>query len=120
MRLLWVGLLALVAATSAYGLAAANVVPQSGAGDGGAAISGYTVGGVTYTLDPSTPSNIINVTFAITPTGGAVAPTTVKAALVNPSPVWYSCSKSGSVWICTVSPALGAQYANLLRVVAAQ
>lgn len=57
--------LALVLTTAAYGFAAANTVPDSKAGDGTGAVSGYTVSNVTYYLEASDPSKLDKVTFTL-------------------------------------------------------
>jgi hypothetical protein len=112
-------LLVLVLAASAYAFAAANIVPESGAGDGNNTISGYTVTNVTYVLNSTNPANLDSVKFNIAPTAGADAPVTVKAQLVT-SGSWFDCSLvSGTQWSCTVS-GVTALAANNLRVVAAQ
>ena len=118
-RYLAVLALVLIMAASAYAFAAANIVPESGAGDGNNTISGYTVTNVSYTLNATTPSNIDSVKFNIAPTASAQAPTTVKAKLVT-SGSWFSCSQvSGTQWSCAVS-GVTALAADNLQVVAAQ
>src|SRR5437867_13444473 len=101
--LVMVGLILLLC-TVAYGFAAANTVPTSGAGDGSNTISGYTITNVAYTLNTTNPANIDKVTFTVTPGAGAAAPSTVKAKLVSSSSTWSSCTNtSGTTWDCTVS-----------------
>ena len=113
------GLILLLSAV-AYGLAAANTVPASGAGDGSNTISGYTVTNVTLTLNATNPAYIDKVTFTVTPGAGAAAPATVKAKLVSTSSTWFSCTNtSGTTWDCTVT-GVTATAADELRVVAAQ
>ena len=113
------GLILLLCAV-AYGFAAANTVPASGAGDGSNTISGYTITNVTYTLNATNPANIDAVTFTVTPGTGASAPSTVKAKLVSTSSTWFDCTNtSGTTWDCTVT-GVTATAANELRVVAAQ
>ena len=56
-------LLALILSAVAYGFAAANVVPDSKAGDGTGVVSGYTISNIHYVLDTVTPSEIDTVTF---------------------------------------------------------
>lgn len=112
-------LLVLVLAGSAYAFAAANVVPESGAGDGSNTISGYTVTNVTYVLNASNPVNVDSVKFNIAPTAAAAAPTTVSAQLVTGG-TWFTCAVvSGTQWQCA-STGVTALAANNLRVVAAQ
>ena len=118
-RYLAVLALVLIMAASAYAFAASNVVPESGAGDGNRTISGYTVTGVSYTLNTTTPSNIDSVKFNIAPTAGAQAPTTVKAKLVSGGS-WFDCAVvSGTQWSCPVT-GVTALAADDLRIVAAQ
>jgi hypothetical protein len=118
-RYLTIALLLLTVAASAYAFAAANVVPESGAGDGEETISGYTVTDVTYVLNSSNPANIDTVKFDIEPTAGASAPVTVKVQLVTGGS-WFGCSvATAPQWSCSISGVTALQ-ANNLRVVAAQ
>lgn len=105
--------------TSAYAFASSNTLTVSGAGDGVAAISGYTVANIHYLLDGTDPAAINSVTFTVTPMAGAPA-TQVKAKLGTSSTTWFSCSPSGSTWICPVGGAVNVATADELRVVAAQ
>lgn len=106
----------------AYGFAAANTVGTSGAGDGQAAISGYTIGAITYTLDSTNPANLSAVRFTVTPSAGASAATTVYVKLVSSGTTYTSCTTSGGGnWTCDLSGAgVTALLANELRVIAAQ
>lgn len=113
--------LVLLLSLAAYGFAAANTLPETGAGDGQNTISGYTVTNVTYVLNSTTPSTIDSVSFDIAPTAGASAPTTVKVKLVSGSSTWFGCTKgTGTTWSCTLTGGISASAANELRVVAAQ
>ncbi|HET7009296.1 MAG TPA: hypothetical protein VFI11_00850 [Anaerolineales bacterium] len=59
-------ILALILSAAVYGFAAANVVPDTYAGDGNGAILGYTVSNVVYTLDGNgDPSDIDEVSFTL-------------------------------------------------------
>ena len=121
-RMLAVFVLVLTLGAISYGFAAANVVPESGAGDGQNTISGYTVTNVKYTLNATNPANIDAVTFNLAPTAGASAPTTVKVKLVSTGSTYYTCT-AGIVpsWSCnTTTPAVTTVAANELRVIAAQ
>jgi len=117
-------LVVLVAVLVAVGFAyaAANTVPVTGAGDGNAEISGYTVSNVQYVLDNGAPDKISAVKFSLTPINtSAPAPTTVKITLVSgQSATWFPCSLEGSTWNCPVNSAVTVLAANQLRVVAAQ
>lgn len=120
LRLLTIFGLTLLLSTAAYGFAAANTLPETGAGDGQSTISGYTVTNVTYTLNATTPTDIDKVTFDIAATAGADAPTTVKVKLVTSSSTWFNCAiTTDPTWECTITGVTATQ-ANELRVVAAQ
>ncbi len=111
--------LALVLAVAARGFAASNTLLKSAAGDGRAAVSGYTISNVVYTLDDIEPRIVSQVRFTITPPSGTSAPRTVKAKLNSASSSYATCSlASGSTWQCTVSEAVGS--ADELRIVASQ
>jgi hypothetical protein len=112
-------LVILILSVAAYAFAASNTVDESGAGDGQAAISGYTITAIRYTLNATTPTTIDSVQFNVAPTGGAQAPTTVKAQL-NGAGSWFSCTNtSGTSWSCTLT-GVTVQAASQLRIVAAQ
>lgn len=112
-------ILVLILSAAVYAFAAANTVDESGAGDGQAAISGYQITSIRYTLNGTTPTTIDSVQFNVVPLAGAGAPTTVYAQL-NGAGSWYTCTNTaGNTWSCTLS-GVTAQAANQLRVVAAQ
>lgn len=117
-RSILIVMLALILAAAIYGFAAANVVPETGAGDGSGTISGYTVSNIDYTLDGADPSQITGVTFDVTSTtGSAGAPSEVHITLNGGS--WVSCSgPTGNNWSCTVSVTVLS--ASSLRVVAVE
>jgi hypothetical protein len=97
---------------TAYALTASNTVPSTTAGDGSAAVSGYTATGVGYTLNATTPTNIDAVTFVIAPITAA----TVKVKL---NATWYSCTNTaGSVSCATTSPQLTVSPITTLEVLA--
>jgi hypothetical protein len=118
-RILAMFALLLVLSAAAYGFAAANTVPVSGAGDGAGTISGYTISNVKYALNATTPANIDSVSFTVTPAGAAGAPTTVKAKLVSTSTSYSACTLATSTWTCNFTGVTAAQ-ADELRVIAAQ
>src|SRR5262245_35406118 len=93
--------IAVVAGVATYAFTASNTLPSAtSAGSGAAAISGYTVSGVAYSLNSTTPTNIDSVTFTINPTSA----TTVKAQLSSGG-TWYQCTNTaGSVSCATTSP----------------
>jgi hypothetical protein len=111
-----VSLLALGIAVGVYAYAATNTVPGSSAGAGSGAISGYTVSSIAYSLNATTPTNLDQVTFTITPAAAG----TVKAQLASGGS-WYSCTNSsGSVTCNTTSPQATVSAATQLTVVATQ
>jgi hypothetical protein len=115
-RTLIVAVLALAIGVGVYAYAATNTVPGSNAGAGSGTISGYTISNVAYTLNSTTPTNLDQVAFSISPT----TTTTVKAQLASGGS-WYSCTNSaGSVTCNTTSPQATAAAATQLTVVAAQ
>lgn len=115
-RLIMLGILGLIAITT-IGFAATNTVPASNAGDGQAAISGYTVTNVHYTLDTTSPSNVTQVSFTLSPAlpvGGATR------ISLNGGSTWLAagaCTGTSNV-TCTATVAVSAL--SNLRVVAAQ
>jgi hypothetical protein len=120
-RLVAMFAMALILATAAYGFAASNTVPASYAGDGSAAISGYTVSGVHYTLNATNPANIDSLSFTIAP--AVPAGGTVQVKLVAAGTTFSGCTvTSGTNVTCPSSGTLGvtALAADELRVIAAQ
>lgn len=111
----------LIVAASVYAFAAANTVPESGAGDGSGTISGYTASNITYdTNDDGNPSTLDEVTFDLAATAGAGAPTEVFVEVVSGSNNWFSCANSaGSTWNCVITGTNTAD-ADSLNVVAAE
>jgi hypothetical protein len=115
-RTIIVSVLALGMAVGVYAYAATNTVPGSTAGAGSGAISGYTVSSVQYSLNATTPTNLDQVAFTITP----AAASTVKAQLASGGS-WYSCTNTaGSVTCNTTSPQATVAAATQLTVVATQ
>jgi hypothetical protein len=78
-----------------YAFAAANTVPQTGAGDGQGTISGYTVTNVHYTLSSPAPTSITAVSFTITPAAGVGQVVWVQVRLVSTGS-WFTCDVSGA------------------------
>lgn len=110
--------LSLILAAVAYGFAASNTVPVSGAGDGDGTISGYTIGAVQYTLD-SDPTLIDEVSFTVTPNGGAGAATVVKVSLVSGGG-FFDCTLAGNTATCDIAGGVSVLAADELRVIAHQ
>ncbi len=105
-----------VGAIGSSALTASNTVPNSVAGDGAGAVSGFTVSGKSFVLNTTDPSKIDSVTFNMTPTTA----TTVKAQFVTAGS-FYNCSNvAGSVSCATTSPQLTVSAANTLRVLATE
>lgn len=109
-------LAAVVIGVAAYAFTATNTVPDTTAGAGSGTISGYTITNVQYGLNATTPTNLDQVAFTISP----AAATTVKVQLA-PAGSWYSCTNAaGSVTCATTSPQATVAAATQLTVVAAQ
>jgi hypothetical protein len=124
-RLIVTAVAALAIAGGAYAFTAANTVPSSTAGAGSGSVSGYTVSGLHYVLDTTTPANIDSMTFTISP----AVPSTgsgkviVQASLTTGGPNTYTCSTNtaGDTVTCTTaSPQLTADKLSTVTVVAAQ
>lgn len=106
--------LAIALATGTYAFTATNTVPASSAGSGSGAISGYTVSGIAYTLNATTPSNIDSMTFTLN-----ASATTVRAKIVSGSSSYTACSIAGGVNVtCDFSPDVDITTADQLSVIA--
>jgi hypothetical protein len=103
---------------TAYAYAAANDVPETGAGDGAETISGYTITGVQYTLGAD-PSQISAVSFNIAPTAGADAVRDVRVQLVGGG-AWFNCDESGAPAVTCAITGVAVADADNFRVVAVQ
>lgn len=115
-RIVIVALLAVAIGAGAFAYAATNTVPGSNAGSGSGTISGYTISNVAYTLNSTTPTNLDQVAFSISPT----TTSTLKVQLAAAGS-WYSCTNAaGSVTCNTTSPQATVVAATQLTVVAAQ
>ena len=112
-----VGLLFVLVATAALtatAFTAANTVPATNAGDGSAAISGYTITAVSYTLNATNPQNLDGVDFTIAPTSAS----TIRVQ-VQSGGSWYSCvNVAGAVSCATTAPQATVLAADQLTVVA--
>ena len=102
----------------AYAYAAANDVPVTGAGDGQAAVSGYEVTNVTYTL-AANPAEIAAVNFNIAPTAGASPVREVQVQLVNGG-TWFACDESAAPVVSCAITGVTVLAADNFRVVAVQ
>lgn len=100
--------------TGVYAFTATNTVPASNAGSGSGTISGYTVSGIAYTLNATTPSNIDSMTFTLN-----AAATQVRAKIVSGSTSYTTCSIAGGVNVtCDFSPDVDITTADQLSVIA--
>jgi hypothetical protein len=105
---------ALIIAVAVYAFTASNTVPATAAGSGSAAISGYTVSSVDYTLNSGTPTNIDEVSFTLSPT----AADTVQVQLASGGAFYECINTSGSVSCDTTSPQATVAAATQLTVLA--
>jgi hypothetical protein len=108
-------------ATVAYASAAANTVDASKAGDGNAAVSGYTVTAIHYTL-AADPTLISAVTFDL---GAAAGTGKVQVGIgTGASPFTYTyfgCTlSSGTEWTCPITSSQTVLGITSLRVIAAE
>ncbi|MCC6961424.1 MAG: hypothetical protein IT301_16375 [Dehalococcoidia bacterium] len=111
-RLLVLGALGIVAAAT-LGFAATNTVPDSNAGDGSGAVSGYTVTNIHYTLGAN-PATTSQVSFDVTP---AFSSTGTNVISLDGGTTWITCSGASSV---TCPATVSVLSLGSLRVVAAQ
>lgn len=115
---------ALIVSVAAYGFAASNTVPETGAGDGQGQISGYTIENVSYQLNDTNPAEIDAVSFDLSASAGAPLPGDVRVQLEDPDGQWFTCSTEDEAmpanFSCELDPAVLVADANQLRVVAAQ
>ena len=107
-------LLLLFVGTAAYAFTAANSVPPTRAGDGFAAISGYTVTNVEYNLDATNPANIDSLEFDLDAAAG-----TVKAKVLT-SASYTDCTGGPTHFTCDLSPNPTVLSADQLSVIAVQ
>jgi len=99
--LLSIGLI-LILAVVAFGYAAANVVPESGAGDGTGTVSGYTITNIDYTLLTSDPTKVQLLTLDIAPTPPSLAGAATDVRITVDASTWIICAgPSGTTWTCT-------------------
>lgn len=118
-------ILALMIAATVHAFAAANTVPQDGAGDGVGTIASYDVGQIKYTLDQAdNPTDITSVQFEVNKQAGSNAelPGEVHARIDGGN--WVSCTNiAGVTWECLFSspyPTVSVSPPTALEVVAAQ
>ena len=113
-RILGALVVAIALATGVYAFTATNTVPASNAGSGSGTISGYTVSGIAYTLNATTPTDIDSMTFTLD-----AAATTVRAKIVSGSTTYTACSIAGGVNVtCNFSPDIDITTADQLSVIA--
>ena len=113
-RTLGAFLVAAALATGAYAFTATNTVPGSSAGSGSGTISGYTVSGIAYTLNATTPSDIDSMSFTLNANA-----TTAKAKIVSGSTTYTACTIAGGVNVtCDFSPDIAITTADQLSVIA--
>jgi hypothetical protein len=112
-------------AAGTYAFTASNTVPTSTTGAGASTVSGYTVSGVHYALNATTPANIDSLTFTVSPVipSASSGKVVVQAALSTGGPTNYNCTTdtTGALVTCpTTSPQLTAALLTGVTVVAAQ
>jgi len=110
-------IMALVFASVATAFAAANTVPDTHAGDGAGAVSGYIISAVHYNLNGTNPQTIDSVTFTTDVTVPVGSTVTIK--LVDAGSTWYTCTGQGSTSISCTTTSATVLSADSLRVVIA-
>jgi hypothetical protein len=116
-------ILLLILVASVYAFAAANDVPESGAGIDNDVISGYTITNVTYdTNTDGDPSTLDMVSFDLAPTAGAAPATEVFVQVETAVGTWYTCAAGVTLdWDCDLTgTVVNTLDADNLNVVAAQ
>lgn len=112
-------LLLFILIAAVYAFAAANSVPESGAGDGTGVVSGYTVTNIVYAPNATNPSTLDSVSFALAPTAGAGAPTVVRASVDGGTTWSANCTLATGTWTCNLSGAAILPITSL-RIIATQ
>jgi hypothetical protein len=111
-----IAIVAFAFASVSTAFAAQNTVPDSKAGDGNKAISGYTVSNIHYNLaSPPTTINSVEFTLDTPPVTGS----TITIKLVAAGSTWYTCTNIGADVTCDNGSTLGATVLSVddLRVV---
>lgn len=110
--------LALTAGT--YAFAAANTVPDTNAGDGSGAISGYTITNVAYDINSDTdPTDVDSVDIDVVADNAGVDPSAVYVKVDSLSATYTSCVAGASpTWTCTFADGTTVASADELRVIA--
>ena len=121
LRVVAIALFTIVTGSVGYAFADSNSGLAGLGGDGAGAISGYSVGNVSYTLNSLDPTRISAVSFDI---DADDAPVTVKLKLVSSSETWHDCAVSAAQIparaTCTLHASVAVAEVNEVRVVAAQ
>ena len=100
---------------SAFAFTASNTVPDTKAGDGTGAVSGYVVSSVHYGLNATDPTKADSLTFTLDST--PIAGSTIKAKV---GANWYTCTNAAAAVSCaTTSPQAAVQPITTLQVVVA-
>ena len=122
-RILTAIALILLLGVVAFGYAAANTVPATGAGDGTGVVSGYTISAITYVLTAADPTTVDTVSFIVTPV--VTSPVTPAATQVRISVAGTTWTGDGDcvatvppTWVCTFVPKPTVESIVKLQVVA--
>ena len=106
-KALLIALVVIAIAGSAYAFAAANTgVTASKAGEGSAAVTGYAVSSISYTLNAD-PTKLDAVVFTLD-----AAATNVQVQVVDGG-TWYACSNTLFVWTCDTTVGTQATVATM-------
>lgn len=121
LRIGFAAVLAAIVGSVSYAYTASDTVPATYAGDGNAAISGFTVlaGSLLYNLNANSPRNVDSVQFTLTPTTTAATRVRIQLAAAG---TWYACVIGGgnAITCATTAPQATAVGSTQLTVVAVQ
>jgi len=115
--------LILVVSLVIYGFAAANTVPNTGAGDGSGVVSGYAITDIVYNLNATNPYNIDSINFTVTPSAPLTAANNAGTVTITINgTTWVDCDgdASSTAWECTFESPVPITPIVSLRVVAVE
>ena len=89
-KVLFIALIVVVIAGSAYAFAAQNTVADSAAGYKASVVPGYTVTDIAYDLNATDPTLVDKITFLISPSSGTLVAAIVKIQTATAG-AWTDC-----------------------------
>ena len=95
-KIIFLTIVILAIAGSAYAFAAQNTIEDSAAGYKASTVPGYSVTNLVYDLDAADPTVVDAITFDIAPTSGSVVASIVKIQTADGG-TWTDCSLAAGV-----------------------